>query len=210
MGIVKSTQASRTKPLTAVRLNHALKWQSAGLTLVELLITLLIASILLVGTSAIFVRHMKDVQRLEAYTRLQENWKRVQYLIDQDIQESTGSILTTSTCAPSGSTGIMTLLIPAAGGSAISSTGSVTYYKNGSELRRCGVSISLDGSLDTSVTNTDSLVASGITSFTPDTTNSRLPNYSLSISDATGLSYSASSMNPSFFGRSRIVDTDPP
>jgi Tfp pilus assembly protein PilE len=197
------------KSIATMRLNNVPKWRTAGLTLVELLISLLIASILLIGTSAIFVRHMKDVQRLEAYTRLQENWKRVQFLIDQDIQESTGSILTTSTCAPIGSSGIMTLLIPAAGGSAISSSGSVTYYKNGSELRRCGVSINLDGSLDTSVTDTDSLVASGITSFIPDTSNSRLPNYSLSISDATGLSYSASSMNPSFFGRSRIVDTDP-
>lgn len=178
-----------------------------GVTLVELLISSAIGLILMLMALTMFSEHMRTSAQLEAYNRLQQHWKRVQFLIEQDIAESTGLASTSASCGSG--TNHVTMSFEKADSSAASGTvpaGSVTYYHSGQQLRRCGLPISSLGLLSESGSD-DQLVASRVKNFTPNISNPRSPRFILTLTDPIGTEYSNTSTSTGTYSRSRIVDT---
>lgn len=178
-----------------------------GLTLVELMVSSAIGLILMLMALTMFSEHMKTTAQLEAYNRLQQHWKRIQFLIEQDIAESTGLASTSATCGTG--TNHVTMSFEKADSVAATGTvsaGTVTYYLSGQQLRRCGLPISSLGILSDSGSD-DQLVASRVKDFSPDISNPRSPRFILTLTDPIGSEYSNTSTSTGTYSRSRIVDT---
>jgi Tfp pilus assembly protein PilW len=112
--------------------------EHSGLTIIELLVTSIIGLILILMTLTIFTSHMRTSAQMEAYNRLQQHWKRIQFLIEQDISESTGQA---TTAAPCGSgTNHLSISFEKVDTSSLTGTvpaGTVTYYLSGHQFRWC-------------------------------------------------------------------------
>lgn len=167
-----------------------------GFSLPELLIVIVIGGVLMTGAASMMISHMRSSARSEAILRLQESWSRVQFLLDQEIQEASGSP-SSSTCNS------LTLTIPNPTGS--SSDLTVTYALSGTNLQRTGPPVNSDGSLDGTASSTTELVMSRVTSFCP-TTNGGEVNYSLALEDATGVTYQNQSQPSGASTRSRVIN----
>jgi hypothetical protein len=180
-----------------------LKTKNLAFTLPELLIAGIAGALMVSAAATVFISHTNSSMRLEAINRLQGNWKRIQFLIEQDISESFGvATNTAATGCPTG-TSMLTLEGPRDDPGA-SPINPISYYLSASTLRRCGPSIDQNGELDLG-TPVDSVVIENVSSFQPDITNPRSPSFSLTLQDPSGVSYSNSSRESGGFSRARSV-----
>lgn len=146
-----------------------------GFTLTELLIATGLVGLLMMALVAVVVGHVRSRGTMEAVMKLQDDWTRVQFLLDQDIEESIASS-NTGGCAPSGNK----LTLTVAG-----TNQPISYYLNGTSLRRCGPAITVTGELSPTITS-DDLVAERVSRFEVDLSDSQRPFYELTLTDPTG------------------------
>jgi prepilin-type N-terminal cleavage/methylation domain-containing protein len=171
---------------------------SAAFTLPELLIVSVIGGILLVSAAQLILAHVRTTTRIEGKLRAQDVWTRVQFLLEQEIQESACS-------TASGSTLILTL--PPCG-EATSPT--ITYNLQGTNLIRTGPTIdSANGALILDGSSSTDTVASNVSSFAPSSADGRNVAYQLNILDPSGFSFSSAGKSSSAQTRSRIIDSTP-
>ena len=171
--------------------------RQAGFTLVELLATAVLGGILLVGAAELILSHVRFSARTEAMMRAQDVWTRIQFLMDQEIQEAS--------CLSSTSSSSITLSLPPCGTGART----ITYSLSGSNLIRTGPGINVaDGSLDLSTaTNSTATVARNISSFSAsiNSDGTEAVTYSLNISDPSGFQFSQAKTTGART-RSRIIN----
>lgn len=171
---------------------------AAGFTLVELLIAGALAGGLMLALVAVLVGHVRSRRTMEAVMLLQDNWTRVQFLLDQDIEESISSS-TLAGCTP-GNGGTARLTLSVAGTSQ-----SITYYLAGTNLRRCGPAVTATGELSPTATS-DELVAEGVTSLVVNLEDAQRPYYTLTLRDAsTGAVYTNGTQPTGTMMRSRRI-----
>jgi prepilin-type N-terminal cleavage/methylation domain-containing protein len=181
--------------MRATRSRHpSLGSAAAGFTLVELLMVAVLGALLMTGAASMMLSHMRSSARAEAILRLQDAWSRVQFLLDQEIAEASGSPTTTS-CSS------LSLAVPdPEGGSDLE----ISYSLSGTDLMRTGPTVGSDGTLDSGTSSTD-LVMSNVTSFCP-THESGEVNYTLSLRDASGVTYQNQSQPSGSRTRSRVIN----
>jgi prepilin-type N-terminal cleavage/methylation domain-containing protein len=165
-----------------------------GFTLPELLIATVLACLLMAALVAVVVGHVRSRGRMEAVMKLQDDWTRVQFLLDQDIEESIASS-NASGCAASGTR----LTLTVAG-----TNQPITYYLDGTNLRRCGPTITVTGELSPTLTS-DDLVAERVTSFEVDLSDPQRPFYTLTLTDPTGVVYTNGTQPTGAMMRSRRI-----
>lgn len=143
----------------------------SGFTLVELLVSSSVGALIIITASLIIGPHLRSNQRMEAYTRLQERWVRVAYLLDTEIQSA-------SNIAISGTDLILTVPIE---GSVPSRP--IIYKLVGTQLLRNGPPIDRNGLLVDS-NGIDHLVLDGVAAngFTPAINDSSSNKLSLAYS----------------------------
>lgn len=178
--------------------NNISRPAARGFTLPELLIVSVIGGILLVSAAELILAHVRTSTRIEGKLRAQDVWTRVQFLLEQEIQESACS-------NASGST--LTLTLPPCG-EATSPT--ITYSLQGTNLIRTGPTIdSANGSLILNGATSTDTVASNVSAFSPSTADGRNVAYQLNILDPSGFSFSSEGKSSSAQARSRIIDSTP-
>lgn len=169
-----------------------------GFTLMELLIVSGVGLLSLLAIITVVVSYVRSRERVEAVLLLQEQWSRLQFLLDREIQESTPVSGASSINASCGAvTPILQLEVPG-----LSSR--IIYYLSGSNLRRCGPSIDASGNLGSSVS--DALVLPGVSSFSVDSSDAQRPSYRLSLAAANGVTYSNSSQPSAASFRARTIN----
>jgi type II secretory pathway component PulJ len=102
-----------------------------GFTLTELLILTGLAGLLMMALVAMVVGHGRSRGEMEAVMKLQDDWTRVQFLLDQDIEESISSSASTGACAAGAR-----LTLTVAG-----TNQPISYYLDGTNLRSFGPTI---------------------------------------------------------------------
>ena len=166
-----------------------------GFSLSEVLIAVTVGSVLMAGAASMLISHIRSTARSEALIRLQDAWSRVQFLLDQEIQESIGTPTTVSCTS-------LSLDIPDSSGG----SDTVTYALSGTTLSRNGPQVSADdGTIIEGSEPSDQVVMTGVTSFCP-TTESGEVNYTLALSDPTGVVYQNRSQPSGAHTRSRIIN----
>lgn len=125
-----------------------------GFGLVELLVASAVGSLVVVAAVMTLGPHLRLNQRMEGYTRLQERWIRLAFLLDTEIQEA--SSVTTAT-------GSLSLTVPVSTATG-STTTTITYYQQGTTLFRSGPAISDRGALQTDSPTTGVVVIDGVAS----------------------------------------------
>lgn len=166
-----------------------------GFTLPELLIATGLAGLLMAALVAVVVGHVRSRGKMEAVMKLQDDWSRVQFLLDQDIEESISSS-NAAGCAPSGSR----LSLTVAG-----TNQPITYYLDGTNLRRCGPTVTVTGELSPTATS-DDLVAEGVSGFVVNLDDPQRPSYTLTLNDPTGASYTNGTLPTGAMMRSRRIN----
>lgn len=175
------------------------RWQlpsrphNTGYSLIELLIAIMIGGLMITGAASMLIAHMQTSSRSEAVNRLQDSWSRIQFLLDQDIQEAIGTPSVNS-CSS------LTLAIPTTAGG----TDTITYDLSGTDLKRTGPDINSDGTLNFGTSRTD-LLMSNVTSFCPSLMDGEV-DYTLALRDASGVVYQNQSQPTGARSRSRVID----
>lgn len=131
----------------ARRRSHA-----GGFGLAELLVASAVGGLVVVAAVMALGPHLRLNQRMEGYTRLQERWIRVAFLLDTEIQAAS---------SVSTATGSLTLIVPVSTATG-STTSTITYYQQGTTLLRDGPAISASGELQPDSTTTGVLVIDGV------------------------------------------------
>jgi len=171
---------------------------AGGFTLTELLMVVVIGSVLMLGTATMLISHIQSSAKMEGSMRLQEAWSRVQFLLDQEIQEARIESGSPSSVACT----ILSLTIPNPGGT----DGSITYSRSADNiLTRTGPTINADGTLNFGTQAEDEVVMRGVTSFCPTTSNGRV-GYTMALRDASGVTYQNQSNPSGARSRSRIIE----
>ena len=150
--------------------NHHLR--SAGLTLVELLVIVAVGSLVLSGAIAMMLFHIRTSSRLTALLRLQDQYGRVKYLINHEIQQAEQARTEANS---------LVLIVPGI-------EAPIRYESIGGELIRNGPPINAQGRLVNS-NAVDTLVVKGLVDFNVDTTDPRQPAYLISMRDSNGVIY---------------------
>lgn len=166
--------------------------------MVELLIVSSVGLLALVAILSVVIAYVRSRESLEAMMRLQDQWGRLQFLLDREIQESTPVTSASSVNTSCGNiTPVLALEVPGV-------ADRIVYYLSGTTLRRCGPTIDASGNLAATVTN--SLLLDGVTAFSVDTTtNSQIPSYSLSLKTANGVTYTNQSQPSGATFRTRTI-----
>jgi len=168
---------------------------SQGFSLSEVLIAVVVGSVLMSGAVSMLISHIGTTARFEALIRLQDGWSRVQFLLDQEIQEAIGTPTTVSCTS-------LSLEIPDSSGG----SDTVTYALSGTTLSRNGPQVSADdGTIVEGSEPSDQVVMTGVTSFCP-TSDSGEVDYTLALSDPTGVVYQNRSQPSGAHTRSRIIN----
>ena len=146
--------------------------QRAGISLVELLMVLVVGSVVLTGAIAMMVSHIRTSSQMAALLRLQDQCGRVQFLVNFEIQQAERA----DGGGPTLSLDVPGMDVP------------ITYTLTNGELWRKGPPINALGRLvnDPAV---DAVVARRVQAFTVNVENPRHPIYSLTLSDANGVTY---------------------
>lgn len=191
------------KRMTKVKMyNLRARSSEHGFSLAELLIVVVIGGVLMTGAATMIISHMRSSARSEAIMRLQESWSRVQFLLDQEIQEASGSPSST-TCSS------LTLTVPNPDVSGSNLT--ITYSLVGTELRRTGPPVNSDGTLNGKLDNdgrtpsSTEIVMTRVSSFCPTSSGGDV-DYTLGLTDVTGVTYQNQSEVSGARTRSRIID----
>jgi len=159
-----------------------------GFTLTELLIITVLAGLMMMALVAVVVGHVRSRGKMEAVMKLQDDWTRVQFLLDQDIEESIES--------SSASAGTLNLKVAG-------TNQPISYYLSGSNLMRSGPTVTVTGELSPTATSVD-LVAERVTSFVVTLEDTR-PSYTLTLTDPTGASYTNGTQPTGAMMRSRRI-----
>jgi type II secretory pathway pseudopilin PulG len=164
---------------------------AGGFTLIDLLITAVIIAFITAAGSSVIISQMRSTSLQESVRRLQDNWGRINHLLETEI---TGSA---SAAAVANSSLTLTL----SGGQTIT----YSHDPDTRILRRTGPPINDDGTLNLTpgTANVQSEMLDNVTAFSPTITNLREPVYSLTLSDGrgatfTGLSSSTRSRTSSY------------
>jgi len=173
--------------------NGRLPSKSSGYSLIELLIVVVVGGVLMTGAIYMMIAHMTTSSRSEAINRLQDSWSRIQFLMDQEIQEAIGTP-TARSCSS------LTLTVPAETGG----QDTITYSLSGTDLSRTGPSVDASGRLTPGTSSTD-LLMSNVTSFCP-SINAGEVNYTMALRDPTGVIYQNQSQPSGARSRSRVID----
>lgn len=136
-----------SKPARSTPSHHP---AAGGFGLVELLVASAVGSLVVVAAVMALGPHLRLNQRMEGYTRLQERWIRVAFLLDTEIQAAS---------SVSTATGSLTLKVPVSTGLPPSD---ITYYQQGTTLLRNGPAISASGELQPDSPTTGVLVIDGV------------------------------------------------
>ncbi len=146
-----------------------------GFSLPELLVAVALSSLTVVVAVQILGPHLRMNQRMEGYTRLQERWARIAYLLDTEIPKAR---------AITAGSNSLTLTVPISTTSGESAIGTITYKQVGNQLLRDGPAITAWGRLDPASPQTNQLVVEGVAanSFLPATTTASV-SYSLNLLD---------------------------
>lgn len=170
---------------------------TSGFSLVELMVAALAGVVLILGASQILISHIQTSSRIEARLRLQDTWSRLQFLLDQEIQEARSASISGSS---------LTLKVPS--GSSGSATVDVVYSYSSStkQLNRSGPKINSDGSLDFALLDPASLVTSKVSRFAPvlNGSGNQIVEYTVSLIDPSGAAYS--NRSSASIGRPRIIN----
>lgn len=170
-----------------------------GFTLVELLIVSSAGLLVLLAIITVVVSYVRSRERVEAVLRLQEQWGRLQFLLDREIQEAMPVSSASSVNSACGQVSpILALEVPGF-------SDRIVYYLSGSDLKRCGPGIDASGNLSSTISN--GLVLSGVSSFSVDSTSdNQRPSYRLTLTDANGVTYSNSSQPSAASYRARTIN----
>lgn len=173
--------------LSLLRPRHA-----QGFSLPELLVAVALSSLTVVVAVQILGPHLRMNQRMEGYTRLQERWARIAYLLDTEIPKArtinaVGSTLTLEVPVPNLSfnaeTCDQTPPIPLGEKSVIKT---IVYKLDNTQtkLLRDGPAINCWGRLSQTTTTSNVVIVDGIApgSFSP-SVNTNSVNYTLSLTD---------------------------
>jgi prepilin-type N-terminal cleavage/methylation domain-containing protein len=169
----------------------------AGFSLVEVLISSVVGVICLAALFTVIISYVRSRDRLESMQRLQDQWGRLQFLLDREIQEAT-PVTASSTASGSCGAGTVVLALEVPGNNK-----RILYYLSGTSLRRCGPVITSNGDLGATVS--DALLLDGVTRFTVNTSDPQLPTYSLTLTDPNGVSYTNQSKPSATAFRSRTI-----
>lgn len=154
----------------ARRRSHA-----GGFGLVELLVASAVGSLVVVAAVMALGPPLRLNQRMEGYTRLQERWIRVAFLLDTEIQAAS---------SVSTATGSLTLTVPVSTATG-STTSTITYYQQGTTLLRNGPAISASGELQPDSPTTGVLVIDGVATggFVPVVEEGNVVRYTINLID---------------------------
>lgn len=150
-----------------------------GFSLPELLVAVALSSLTVVVAVQILGPHLRMNQRMEGYTRLQERWARLAYLLDTEIPKARAI-----TANPT--TRTLTLTVPISATTGGSAIGTITYKQVGTQLLRDGPAITEWGSLDPASLQTNQLVVDGVAA------NSFLP-----VASTASVTYTLNLLDPS-------------
>ena len=169
-----------------------------GFAMVELLLGAVVGLICLGAIIAVVLSYVRSRDRLEALLRLQDQWGRLQFLLDREIQEATPVTSSSSVSASCGAgTAALSLEVPG-------NSNRILYYLSANTLRRCGPVITSNGDLGATVS--DALLLNGVTSFTVNTSDPQRPTYALTLTDPNGVSYTNQSQPSATTFRSRTIN----
>ncbi len=172
----------------------------AGFTITELLIASAVGLLVLGAIVSVVLAYVRSRERVEAVLLLQEQWGRLQFLLDREIQESVPVSGSSSVSTRCGTLPAAALELEVPGQS-----NRIAYYLSADTLRRCGPAIDASGNLTSSVS--DSLLLSGVSAFTVDTSSdNRRPSYRLTLSAANGVTYSNQSQPSAASFRARTIN----
>lgn len=197
-------ERQRWRPAAAVSsaLHSVEREGERGFSLTEMLIAT-VAGVLLLGTLiTVLLSYVRSRERLEAQMRLQDDWGKLQFLLDREIQEATPVTAASSVSASCNvGTGSVRLSLEVPGNS-----NRIVYYTtaNGNQLRRCGPVISSNGDLGATVS--DALVLDGVVSFTVDSSDPQRPSFLLSLRAPNGVTYTNRSQPSGTAYRSRSIN----
>lgn len=173
----------------------------SAFSLPELLIALIAGAFIFLAANNLMLGHMRSSIRQETILRLQENWNRIRFIIDQDLNEGSGSCFTSAS----------TLTIFSIQGD---NTKTVTYELNASnQLIRTGPPIDANGSLNTGASSQSDIVADDVQVFSAATplpscsasTATKQINYNLALRETrNSLTSSYSNNNSAASGSSKI------
>lgn len=155
-----------------------MKSANQGFTLVELLVVSVLGSVVMIAAVQALIGHIRASAVTEAMLRSQDTWSRLQFLLDQEIQEA-------ESLTAAGST--LTLTMPLVNGS----RDSIIYTLSGTNLQRTGPNINAgSGALIPGTTGTATVVGN-ISEFTPllSGSNNRIVTYTLNIQDPSGFKF---------------------
>ena len=171
----------------------------AGFSMVELLIVCSLGLLCLGAILTVVISYVHSRQNLEAMMRLQDQWGRLQFLLDREIQEARPVTAASSIHGSCGTTNpTLALEVPGM-------ADRIVYYRSGTTLRRCGPSIDANGNLQASAVS-DLPLLEGVTSFSVDTSDSERPSYSVGLQASNGVSYSNQSQPSGTSFRSRAIN----
>lgn len=169
-----------------------------GFSMIELLVTVVIAAVCFAALIGVIISYVNSRDRLEALVRLQDQWGRLQFLLDREIQEAT-PVTTASSVSRTCGAGVQRLVLEVPGNS-----NRIVYYLSGTSLRRCGPTISSNGDLTATVS--DSLLLDGVTSFTVDSSDPQRPTYSMTLTAPNGVTYTNQSEPSATTFRTRSIN----
>ncbi|MEB3275498.1 MAG: prepilin-type N-terminal cleavage/methylation domain-containing protein [Cyanobacteriota bacterium] len=149
--------------------------EERGFSLPELLVAVALSSLTVVVAVQILGPHLRMNQRMEGYTRLQERWARLAYLLDTEIPKAR---------AISASGNSLSLTVPISTSTGESAIDTITYKQVGTQLLRDGPTITEWGRLDPASQQTNQLVVDGVAanSFLPAASTASV-TYSLNLVD---------------------------
>lgn len=168
-----------------------------GYTLVELLIAAVLGLTVLMAVLQVIDSHVRSRTVMEALMRLQDQWSRVQFLMNADIEEGRPVAAGVSSGLCSTGSTVFTRERP-------EFSTRIRYYVTGTELRRCGPTIDRDGQLvDVS---SDALVVRGVSNLSVDLSDPQRPTFRFTLTDSSGTRYANSDKPSGETSRSRDIN----
>ena len=177
---------------------HAAPHSRAGFTLTELVLVVGLGSLLMLCVASMITTQIQTSAKMHAGIRLQEAWSRIQFLLDQEIQEARVG----STTPAASNCSSLTINIP---NPTTSGEATIVYARSGTVLTRNGPPINADGTLNFSTVSSAATLMSGVTSFCP-TISSGQVSYTMELGDPSGARYQNQSQPSAARGQSRIIE----
>lgn len=149
-----------------------------GFSLIELLVVSILGSVVTIAAAQVLINHVRSSVSTEALLRAQDTWSRLQFLLDQEIQEA-------ESISVSGST--LTLTMPRVN----NVTDTIAYTLSGSDLIRTGPNINTGTGALIPGTSIQATLLDNVIQFTPVLSggNNRTVTYTLNTKDPSGFQF---------------------